>query len=100
MVGYQGEIYPCGGAELHMKPKVESGEYDFGNAIEAPLETYWNNDDYVKLRRSAQQTGYFPTPECSECANVFDANRLSCHIYNWEGFETGPPLVQLRPGTP
>ena len=95
MVGFEGEVYPCGGAELHMKPKVEGGVYDFGNAITQPLEDYWNNDDYLKLRISSEQTGEFLMEECSDCANVFDANKKSCHIYDWTGFETNESLVQL-----
>ena len=95
MVGFEGEIYPCGGAELHMKPKVEGGVYDFGNAITQPLEDYWNNDDYLKLRISSEQTGEFLMEECSDCANIFDANKKSCHIYDWTGFETKENLVQL-----
>ena len=95
MVGFEGEVYPCGGAELHMKPKVENGIYNFGNAITQPIEEYWNNDDYVKLRLSSAQTGEFLMEECSDCANVFDANKKSCHIYDWTGFETNESLVQL-----
>jgi hypothetical protein len=33
MVGWGGEIFLCGGAELHMKKKVEAENHHFGNAL-------------------------------------------------------------------
>ena len=97
MVGWDGEVYPCGGAELHMKKKVEAGNYHFGNALKEPLEEFWNNENYCKLRISAEQTNEFHVPECSECANVFDANKESCHMMQWKQFDHTPiSLSSLR----
>jgi len=46
MVGFDGEVYPCGGGELHFKEKVEKGIYHFGNALTEPIETFWNGEMY------------------------------------------------------
>jgi radical SAM protein with 4Fe4S-binding SPASM domain len=98
MVGWDGEIYPCGGAELHMKKKVEGGTYHFGNALTESIEEFWNNENYCKLRISAEpNTNEFPISECNECANVFDANKESCHMMQWKQFDHAPiSLSSLR----
>lgn len=84
MIGFSGEIYPCGGAEVHFKEKVESGRYDFGNAILEPLEKFWNNDHYRDLRLSSQQGDVCLMPECKNCANLMSPNDIRSHIMQWD----------------
>jgi radical SAM protein with 4Fe4S-binding SPASM domain len=87
MVGFSGEIYPCGGAEVHFKNKVESGRYNFGNAIHEPLEKFWNNEHYQALRLSSQQGETCLMPECRNCANLMSPNDIRSHIMEWEESE-------------
>ncbi|MDO8684415.1 MAG: glycosyltransferase, partial [Armatimonadota bacterium] len=84
MVGFDGEIYPCGGAELHFKDKVESNTYHLGNALSEAIDEFWNNETYRKLRISAQQQETCFIPECRCCANVIKPNESGCHIMNWD----------------
>lgn len=87
MVGFTGEIYPCGGAEVHFKDKVEDGRYNFGNAIDEPLEKFWNNENYQALRQSSQQCGDCLMPECKNCANLMSPNDIRSHIMEWDESE-------------
>jgi radical SAM protein with 4Fe4S-binding SPASM domain len=84
MVGFSGEIYPCGGAEVHFKDKVESGRYDFGNALHEPIEKIWNNEHYQALRLSSQQGDTCLMPECKNCANLMSPNDIRSHIMQWD----------------
>ncbi len=52
MVGFGGEIYPCGGAEVHFKEKVEKGVYHFGNVLTERIDQLWNGEAYRSLRTS------------------------------------------------
>ncbi len=87
LVGFDGEVYPCGGGEVHFKRKVESGIYDFGNALSQTIEDFWNNDAYRKLRVSCRRTGESPIIECRYCANLMRHDDIRSHIMDWEGFE-------------
>jgi len=69
---------------VHFKEKVESGQYDFGNAILEPLEKFWNNDHYRNLRISSQQGDVCLMPECKNCANLMSPNDIRSHIMQWD----------------
>ena len=87
MVGFDGEIYPCGGAELHFKKKVDGGIYNFGNAMIDPIERFWNGETYRALRISSQNKDKGIIPECECCANNISPNDLMSHIMQWDGPE-------------
>jgi len=96
MIGFDGEIYPCGGGELHFKEKVASGAYDFGNALTQQIEEFWNNETYRALRVSSKHCGAGPIPECGECANRMIHTDIRSHLMQWQGFEESPaPLVSV-----
>jgi MoaA/NifB/PqqE/SkfB family radical SAM enzyme/tetratricopeptide (TPR) repeat protein len=84
MVGFDGEIYPCGGSEVHFRRKVEKGVYDFGNALKAPIDHFWNAEIYRALRVSSRQGERCPIPECRCCANVSSPNDERAHIMQWD----------------
>ncbi len=84
MVGFDGEIYPCGGSEVHFREKVEKGIYDFGNALTGPVDTFWNGDAYRALRLSARQGDTCLVSECKCCANVISPNDMRSHIMQWD----------------
>jgi MoaA/NifB/PqqE/SkfB family radical SAM enzyme/Tfp pilus assembly protein PilF len=92
MVGFDGEIYPCGGAEIHFRDKVERGIYDFGNALEGPVDHFWNSEIYRALRISSRQGESCPIAECKCCANVTSPNDLGSHIMQWEMDDIAEPL--------
>jgi GT2 family glycosyltransferase/MoaA/NifB/PqqE/SkfB family radical SAM enzyme/Flp pilus assembly protein TadD len=83
MVGFDGEIYPCGGSEIHFKEKVEKGIYSFGNALQGPVDAFWNNEMYRGLRLSSQQGETCLIPECRCCANAISPNDFRAHIMQW-----------------
>lgn len=104
LVGFDGEVYPCGGGEVHFKKKVESRVYQFGNALTQRIEEFWNNDTYRKLRISCRRGSESPIAECRFCANLMQHDDIRSHIMEWEGFEekasaackSGPlPLVSV-----
>jgi glycosyltransferase involved in cell wall biosynthesis/MoaA/NifB/PqqE/SkfB family radical SAM enzyme/predicted SAM-dependent methyltransferase len=102
MIGFVGEVYPCGGSEVHFKEKVETGIYNFGNVLKEPLEAIWNNEQYRALRISSMQDGPCLIPECRYCANIMSPNNVKSHIMDWDEkpcdvVETGPskPLVSV-----
>jgi glycosyltransferase involved in cell wall biosynthesis/MoaA/NifB/PqqE/SkfB family radical SAM enzyme len=84
MVGFDGEIYPCGGSEVHFREKVEGGVYDFGNALQNPVDTFWNNELYRALRISSRQGDVCIVPECHCCANTINPNDIRSHIMEWD----------------
>jgi GT2 family glycosyltransferase/MoaA/NifB/PqqE/SkfB family radical SAM enzyme/cytochrome c-type biogenesis protein CcmH/NrfG len=84
MVGFDGEIYPCGGSEVHFKEKVEKGIYNFGNALTESIDSFWNNDFYQALRISSKKLGTCLVPECKCCANVLGTNEIRAHIMEWD----------------
>jgi GT2 family glycosyltransferase/MoaA/NifB/PqqE/SkfB family radical SAM enzyme/Flp pilus assembly protein TadD len=84
MVGFDGEIYPCGGSEIHFKEKVEKGIYNFGNALQGPVDAFWNNEIYRGLRISSQQGETCLIPECRCCANTISPNDVRSHIMQWD----------------
>lgn len=86
MIGFDGEIFPCGGGELHFKKRLERGEYYFGNALQQPIEEFWNNDSYRALRISSKQGEHCLTPECRECANMVSHLEQRAHILEWQDF--------------
>ncbi|MGP8321261.1 MAG: glycosyltransferase, partial [Methanosarcinaceae archaeon] len=102
MVGFDGEVYPCGGAEIHFKDKVEKGIYNFGNVLNEPVESFWNNEQYIALRRSSKHGDMCIMPECRCCANALSHRDISAHIMDWDKkiFGTGKsvtntPLVSV-----
>ncbi|WP_172825495.1 glycosyltransferase [Geobacter sp. DSM 9736] len=104
MVGFDGEVFPCGGGELHFKKKVRDGVYHFGNALEEPLETFWNNDFYRRLRISSKRADECSIEECRFCANLMQHDDVRSHIMEWKEFDaestdrrpnTAPPLVSV-----
>ena len=84
LVGFDGEIYPCGGAEVHFREKVEKGIYNFGNALQSPVDVFWNSGIYRSLRISSRQEGLCPIMECNSCANNFSPNNIQSHIMQWD----------------
>mgnify|MGYP003788813267 CR=1 FL=1 len=103
MVGFDGEIYPCGGGEVHFKRKVDNGVYHFGNALTETIEQFWNNPDYRSLRHSCLHGEDGEIPECLECANYM-RNDVRAHIMKWHDFDratgsgqeqTDAPLVSV-----
>lgn len=84
MVGFDGEIYPCGGAEVHFKEKVEEGVYPFGNALTHPIEEFWNGEMYRALRISSQAGKDCPIAECKVCANRMNPGDEKAHIMHWD----------------
>jgi len=99
LVGFDGEVYPCGGGEVHFKKKVESGVYQFGNALTQRIEEFWNNDTYRKLRISCRRGSESPIAECRFCANLMQHDDIRSHIMEWEGFEEDP-LAAKKSGHP
>jgi GT2 family glycosyltransferase/MoaA/NifB/PqqE/SkfB family radical SAM enzyme len=96
MVGFDGEIYPCGGSEVHFREKVESGSYDFGNVLHSPVDAFWNSEPYRALRISSQQGETCSIPECRSCGNTISPNDIGSHIMQWdmEGSEIGPESIK------
>ncbi|MDP3027962.1 MAG: glycosyltransferase [Deltaproteobacteria bacterium] len=84
MVGFDGEIYPCGGAEVHFKEKVEGGVYCFGNALTHSIEEFWNGEMYRALRISSKAENDCPIAECKVCANRTTPNDEKSHIMHWD----------------
>lgn len=106
MVGFDGEVYPCGGAEVHFREKVEGGIYDFGNVLRESIDTFWNGDLYRKLRVSSRGERRI-VPECACCANLMKATDIRSHIMDWEepqaGAKAAPepsPRESARDGEP
>ncbi len=100
MVGFDGEVYPCGGSEVHFREKVEKGIYDFGNALTGAVDVFWNSEAYRALRISARQGETCLVPECKCCANVISPNDVRSHIMDWsqDGTEIFlPPPISTLP---
>ena len=107
MIGFDGEVFPCGGGELHFKKKLERGEYNFGNALQQTIEEFWNNDSYRAIRVSSKREGRCVIPECGECSNMTSHMKQRGHILEWADFtgstqpdstepvSTLPPLVSV-----
>ncbi|WP_052263250.1 glycosyltransferase [Geobacter pickeringii] len=96
LVGFDGEVYPCGGGEVHFKKKVESGVYRFGNALTQRIDEFWNNDTYRKLRISCRRGAESPIAECRFCANLMQHDDIRSHLMEWEGFEEEKPAAKKR----
>ena len=92
MVGFDGEIYPCGGSEVHFRENVEKGIYDFGNALQAPVDAFWNSEIYRHLRISSRQESTCLIQECKCCANTISPNDIRSHIMQWDENEAGDGL--------
>jgi MoaA/NifB/PqqE/SkfB family radical SAM enzyme len=84
MIGTEGEVYPCGGGEVHFKDKVNKGIYDFGNALTSTIDEFWNNEHYLSLRRSSKDGGLSGIPECRCCVNKMTPARRESHILKWQ----------------
>lgn len=91
MVGFDGEIYPCGGAEVHFREKVEGGTYVFGNVLKEPLETFWDGETYQALRYSSKNVEEGIFPECRVCANRMNPAEEKSHLMAWEDADKGCP---------
>jgi radical SAM protein with 4Fe4S-binding SPASM domain len=71
VVNWDGEIYPCTGGEVWFRKPVRSAEYRFGNLLEQHLADFWNNESWVKIRRTNNRhTAESFVPECSNCHNT------------------------------
>jgi len=92
MIGFDGEVFPCGGGELHFKKKLERGEYNFGNALQQPIEEFWNNGLYRAIRVSSKRSGQCVIPECRECSNMTSHMEQRGHILEWADFSNGNGL--------
>lgn len=100
MVGFNGEVYPCGGAEVHFKNKVENNTYHFGNALSETIDEFWNGDLYRSLRVSSQQEKC-SIKECNCCANIVRPNDIRSHIMDWEDVDHQPkPKAKSTDETP
>jgi GT2 family glycosyltransferase/MoaA/NifB/PqqE/SkfB family radical SAM enzyme len=93
MIGFDGEVFPCGGGELHFKKKLERGEYNFGNALHQTIEEFWNNESYRALRISSGRDGCGSMPECLECANMTSHIEKRGHILEWSDFQANEPVA-------
>ncbi|WP_298438394.1 glycosyltransferase [Geobacter sp.] len=100
LVGFDGEVYPCGGGEVHFKKKVESGVYRFGNALTQRIEEFWNNDTYRSLRISCRRGTESPIVECRFCANLMQHDDIRSHLMEWEGFEEERPAPKSGTSLP
>ena len=94
MVGFDGEIYPCGGSEIHFREKVEKGIYNFGNVLQSPVDAFWNSEIYRALRISSRHRDTCPIQECNCCANTISPNDIRSHIMQWDEAET---VIGLQP---
>ncbi|WP_298271449.1 glycosyltransferase [Geobacter sp.] len=100
LVGFDGEVYPCGGGEVHFKKKVESGVYRFGNALTQRIEEFWNNDTYRRLRISCRRGAESPIVECRFCANLMQHDDIRSHLMEWDGFEEERPAAKSGASRP
>ena len=89
MVGFDGEVYPCGGAEVHFREKVEKGIYHFGNALMESIDDFWNGPAYRELRLSSHGDAAACVVECRCCANTMKPGDRRSHIMQWDGEESG-----------
>ncbi|HON56382.1 MAG TPA: radical SAM protein, partial [bacterium] len=87
LIGFNGEIYPCGGGELHFKEKIQKGIYDSGNILKEKIEDIWNKKFYLDLRKTVleniETTEDCIIPECACCANRMIVNSKKSHIMEW-----------------
>ena len=97
MVGFDGEVYPCGGGELHFKNKVAGGVYNFGNALTQTIEEFWDNADYQAIRISSRRGFRRPIAECGECANLMKQDDIRSHIMRWKEFAAHPLVSVIVP---
>ena len=100
MIGFDGEVFPCGGGELHFKKRIERGEYNFGNALQQPIEEFWNNDSYRAIRVSSKRSGQCVIPECRECSNMTSHMEQRGHILEWADFSNGSEPVATDATSP
>lgn len=86
LVGIDGQVYPCCGAEAILKIKVESGEYDFGNLLTQRLEEFWNNKHWKYIRYMTLFPESKLTPECDTCFEGigYRGHLEKCHILGKE----------------
>jgi len=71
VIDWDGDVYPCNGGEVWLNAKVKSGEYHFGNLLKEHLYEFWNNDTYVKIRRTCSYRFREDfIPECKNCPNT------------------------------
>jgi MoaA/NifB/PqqE/SkfB family radical SAM enzyme len=71
VVNWDWEIYPCTGGEVWFRQPVRSGEYRFGNLLEQHLADFWNNESWVRIRRTnSRHTSESYVPECKDCHNT------------------------------
>ena len=52
VVRWDGSVFPCCGGEVTFAGKVDSGACDFGNVVTNHIATVWNNEAFIKLRRT------------------------------------------------
>jgi GT2 family glycosyltransferase/MoaA/NifB/PqqE/SkfB family radical SAM enzyme len=97
MVGFDGEVYPCGGGELHFKNKVAGGVYNFGNALTQTIEEFWDNADYQAIRISSRRGFRRPIAECGECANLMKQDDIRSHILPWKVVAAHPLVSVIVP---
>ncbi|MGH9613257.1 MAG: SPASM domain-containing protein, partial [Bryobacteraceae bacterium] len=70
VVNWDGAVYPCTGGEVWFRPSVRAGQYNFGNLLKQHLADFWNNESYVKIRRTtSRHTEEAFVPECHNCHN-------------------------------
>jgi MoaA/NifB/PqqE/SkfB family radical SAM enzyme/glycosyltransferase involved in cell wall biosynthesis len=70
VVDWDGQVFPCTGGESWFLGHVKRGEYDFGNLLAEPLLKFWNNDSFVRVRRTCRGDGDEIAPECVRCHNT------------------------------
>lgn len=87
LIGFDGKVFPCCGGEVIFKEKVNSGAYDFGNALKQPIESFWCNKYYQALRYSVLHPDKPAVPECGVCTNIlkWKGNIKKAHIMEWDG---------------
>ena len=71
LVGPEGEIYPCCGAEVKFHKPLKENRVYFGNILKEHLYTFWNNQDYEKLRQSSDYGNLNKSMgECYNCSRT------------------------------
>jgi len=70
IIDWNGTVYPCTGGERWFYDAVQKGDYNFGNLMKEHLVMFWNNEAFLKIRKTCSPC-YKDTffEECTDCHN-------------------------------